>query len=70
MQIGQHLPTFLLFQKLFGFFFAIVISRVRDLQTKNDLEWLRMTFNDLEWPKMTKIDLKWLKTLMTKNDLT
>ena len=45
------------------------ISRVRDLQTKSDLEWLRMTFNDLEWPKMTKIDLKWLKKQKTKNNL-
>ena len=45
------------------------ISRVRDLQTKSDLEWLRMTFNDLEWPEMTKIDLKWLKKHKTKNNL-
>ena len=45
------------------------ISRVRDLQAKNDLEWLRMTFNDLEWPKMTKIDLKWLKNQKTKNNI-
>ena len=46
------------------------ISRVRDLQTKSDLEWLRMTFNDLEWPKMTKIKLKIeLKKQKTKNKL-
>ena len=45
------------------------ISRVRDLQTKSDLEWLKMTFNDIEWPKMTKIDLKWLKKQKTKNNL-